>query len=78
MNVIRSAWLYLEYGAGYRWSFPCNGSGEIPDSFIGKISKKAMDELNSSEPSLGKEIGYWTSGIPGLLIGEALYLMLGD
>jgi hypothetical protein len=78
MDAIRSTWLYLKYGAGYRWSFSCNGSGKTPDSFIGRASKSAMDELNSSGQSFGKEIGYWAGGVPGVLIGEALYLMLGD
>jgi hypothetical protein len=77
-DAVRFTGLYLKYGAGYRWSFPCNDSGKTPDSFIGKVSRRAMDELNVSESCIEKEMGYWIGAMPGALIGEALYFMLGD
>jgi hypothetical protein len=76
---IRFAWLYSEYGIGYKWSYPLMDSGEEPDSLIGRASLRAGNIIKESD-CVPKEIGYYLClcGIPGAVLGEILYLLSGD
>jgi hypothetical protein len=69
-DSVRFTWLYLTYGAGYKWAY----SGE--NSLLGMASAEAKRKIQDSEPSVGKEIGYWCGAIPGGLLGELLYTVL--
>jgi hypothetical protein len=75
----RFAGLYTIYGMGYKSSYPLMGSGREPDSAIGKASLRAGNIINEHS-CIPKEVGYRLSlwGVPGALVGEALYFLSGD
>ena len=77
---IRFAGLYTLYGIGYRWSYPVRESGKRPGNFLGKVSWNAMKEIEGAGPSWSREAGYYMSGcgVPGALLGDALYSLSGD
>jgi hypothetical protein len=75
-DALKFSCMYFCYGVGYRWSY-CN-NGELPKNPIEKLSLDAKRVIEDSDPSFGKDVGYFMAAVPGAIVGEIAYFLLKD